>query len=361
VTHVQLFFIVGVALVTMQLDLNAAVISFTLLFHLCRLAHRLEWTTLYLHDMRLDGSAEDANKKKSSRSQVVIGVGDWVRLTASSGSDTAAVGIVKSFDPVFSRYTVLRQQPPASANSTGGGASSEPAMKTQLLDDSQEVASDSAGVDGSDSLIGDVSDDKMFTASAEELSLLDVPGAGNAHRHTGRGSGGASSGLSEPLLGGAEDEDDCDDDEDLASNNCWIVFCGKCAAWCRSIAKEEVERARRRSSINMLDGDGAGTEVRISRKGTVAGSIFNLCNCMLGVGVLALPSAFSRVGVVLGLVLLFSCAVRRDTWHAVCAAPRKTFIWLNAVGAGSGALRIPANQSLAQSLPQCHHLLRTAG
>ena len=61
--------------------------------------------------------------------------------------------------------------------------------------------------------------------------------------------------------------------------------------------------------MNLLDGDGAGAEVRIVRKGTVSGSIFNLCNCMLGVGVLALPSAFSRVGVVLGLVLLFSCAV----------------------------------------------------
>ena len=61
--------------------------------------------------------------------------------------------------------------------------------------------------------------------------------------------------------------------------------------------------------MNLLDGDGAGAEVRIERKGTVSGSIFNLCNCMLGVGVLALPSAFSRVGVVLGLVLLFSCAV----------------------------------------------------
>jgi hypothetical protein len=313
VTHVQLFFILGVALVTMQLDLNAAVISFTLLFHLCRLAHRLEWTTIYLEDMRLDSSAEDANGKNNRRSKaaISIGVGDWVRLKATSGSDAAAVGIVKSFDLVSGRYTVIRQQLPASANSNGGGGDSESTMKTQLLDDSQEVAIDSSGGEGSDGPIRDIGAYGMFTALAAELSLVDMPGDGNARRSTSRGSGGDDSGLSEPLLGpGADGNDDYGDDEIVAENNCWIVLCGKCASWCRSIAKEEVERERRRSSINMLDGDGAGTEVRIARKGTVAGSIFNLCNCMLGVGVLALPSSFSRVGVVLGLVLLFSCAVR---------------------------------------------------
>lgn len=204
VTHVQLFFIVGVALVTMQLDLNAAVISFTLLFHLCRLAYRLGWTTFDLQDMQLEGG--NKKKSKNSKSSPTIGVGD-------------------------------------SATTTGGS--------------------------------------------------------------------GADGGLNESLLSPSADECDSDDDDAaMVANNCWIVLCGKCVSWCRSIMKEEVERGRRRSSINLLDGDGAGAEVRIARKGTIAGSIFNLCNCMLGVGVLALPSAFSRVGVVLGLVLLLSCAVR---------------------------------------------------
>lgn len=68
---------------------------------------------------------------------------------------------------------------------------------------------------------------------------------------------------------------------------------------------EEANKRVRRASINDLDGN----EVVLQRHGTVMGSIFNLCNCMLGVGVLALPAAFARVGVVLGAVLLVACAV----------------------------------------------------
>ena len=32
----------------------------------------------------------------------------------------------------------------------------------------------------------------------------------------------------------------------------------------------------------------------IARHGTPSGAVFNLCNCMFGVGVLALPAAFAR-------------------------------------------------------------------
>ena len=44
-------------------------------------------------------------------------------------------------------------------------------------------------------------------------------------------------------------------------------------------------------------------------KGTMMGSVFNFCNCMFGVGVLTLPNAFNRVGVLLGLGLVLSCGL----------------------------------------------------
>lgn len=310
VTHVHVFFIVGVALITMQVDLNAAVISFTLLFHLCRLANRVGWTKFCLQDMRLDESGQTKNRKNNRKSNdaKIIGVGDWVRLKNSSASDAAVAGIVKSFDSGSGRYTVIRQALPGS---------SEIMTKPPQLDNSQEVTSNTTDVDNVGALASDVNDG-IFTASFDELSLVEMI-SGSPHQNAQGGSGDDSSGLSEPLLLSADSDDV--DAEDPVDSNCWIVLCSKCALWCRSIAKEEVERERRRSSINMLDGDGAGTEVRIARKGTVAGSIFNLCNCMLGVGVLALPSAFSRVGVVLGLVLLLSCAVRLCNSVFVLGAP----------------------------------------
>ena len=51
VTQPQMFIVAGTALVTMLVDLNAAVISFTLFFHLVR----LKWE---LPDMRLDDPEE---------------------------------------------------------------------------------------------------------------------------------------------------------------------------------------------------------------------------------------------------------------------------------------------------------------
>ena len=215
VNHVQVLFIVGVALVTMQIDLNAAVVSFTLLFHLSRFAHTLGWTTHYLQDMRLAGPTEASKNKRNKqeqRAQTSIDVGDWVCLKGSSSGDAAAVGIVKSLDFSSGRYTVLRQPLPSSA-------SSEDSMKTQLLDDSQEAAGDSAAIDSSPGAAsGDASND-LFMARVEELVRLELGGAGSDAR---RAASGGKSGLSEPLLGDVDEEEDEEDEAFDVSSNCWI-------------------------------------------------------------------------------------------------------------------------------------------
>ena len=46
-----------------------------------------------------------------------------------------------------------------------------------------------------------------------------------------------------------------------------------------------------------------------TRTGTIAGSILNLINSMIGIGVLALPSAFADVGFVVGGSLLLACCL----------------------------------------------------
>ena len=75
----------------------------------------------------------------------------------------------------------------------------------------------------------------------------------------------------------------------------------------------------RRASVNVLppkqDGPGGAP-----KEGTVIGSIFNLCNCMIGVGVLTLPTAFSQVGVVLGSGLLIGCATLVFGCYLIVAA-----------------------------------------
>ena len=246
--------------------------------------------------MRLDGTPDD-----TAGGDGPIRVGDRVRYTPKHGSSAAVMAIVRSIDAATGRYTVARTTTASasdgsasSASGTGRGRkdSDEDLMKAKLLDHSREVTSTSdtsdAGAGAAEAVMGGGGGGggaETFTALAEELEKA----ADNSN-----GGGG----LSEPLLGGSAAGPE--------EANCWIVLCGKCASWCRSMAKEEVDRERRRSSINMLDG---ADDVAIVRKGTPLGSIFNLCNCMLGVGVLALPSAFSRVGVVLGLLLLVACAV----------------------------------------------------
>ena len=67
VTQPQMFIVAGTALVTMLVDLNAAVISFTLFFHLVR----LKWE---LPDMRLDDPEE------GTEALVAFHVGERVRL-----------------------------------------------------------------------------------------------------------------------------------------------------------------------------------------------------------------------------------------------------------------------------------------
>eukprot|EP01046_Picozoa_sp_COSAG06_P056531 COSAG06_NODE_10721_length_1629_cov_143.977124_1_plen_267_part_00 len=237
--------------------------------------------------MRLDGTPDDTAAGP-------IRVGDRVRYTPKHGSSAAVMAVVRSIDAATGRYTVARVNTATSDDSTARGRKDSDAdlMKAKLLDHSREVTSTSdtsdAGAGAAEAVMGGGGGgggEETFTALAEELEKV----ADNSN-----GGGG----LSEPLLGGSAAVPE--------EANCWIVLCGKCASWCRSMAKEEVDRERRRSSINMLDG---ADDVAIVRKGTPLGSIFNLCNCMLGVGVLALPSAFSRVGVVLGLLLLVACAV----------------------------------------------------
>ena len=242
--------------------------------------------------MRLDGTPDDTAAGP-------IRVGDRVRYTPKHGSSAAVMAVVRSIDAATGRYTVARTTTASASDGSASSASGsgrgrkdsdEDLMKAKLLDHSREVTStsDTSDAGAAEAVMGGGGGGggaETFTALAEELEKV----ADNSN-----GGGG----LSEPLLGGSAAGPE--------EANCWIVLCGKCASWCRSMAKEEVDRERRRSSINMLDG---ADDVAIVRKGTPLGSIFNLCNCMLGVGVLALPSAFSRVGVVLGLLLLVACAV----------------------------------------------------
>ena len=60
---------------------------------------------------------------------------------------------------------------------------------------------------------------------------------------------------------------------------------------CGRAARQEEDSKHRRASIQGLED---GEQVAIARHGTPSGAVFNLCNCMFGVGVLALPSAFAR-------------------------------------------------------------------
>ena len=60
---------------------------------------------------------------------------------------------------------------------------------------------------------------------------------------------------------------------------------------CGRAARQEEDTKHRRASIQGLED---GEQVAIARHGTPSGAVFNLCNCMFGVGVLALPAAFAR-------------------------------------------------------------------
>jgi hypothetical protein len=65
-----------------------------------------------------------------------------------------------------------------------------------------------------------------------------------------------------------------------------------------SLQNENDESSAGSAAEGARGGGGAGGGGPPQQEGTVSGSIFNLCNCMLGVGVLALPAAMQRVGVV---------------------------------------------------------------
>mmetsp|Transcript_29294 Transcript_29294/g.5288 ORF Transcript_29294/g.5288 Transcript_29294/m.5288 type:complete len:86 (+) Transcript_29294:96-353(+) len=42
--------------------------------------------------------------------------------------------------------------------------------------------------------------------------------------------------------------------------------------------------------------------------GSLRGSVFTLCSCLIGVGVLSLPYTLAQCGIVLGLGLMLACA-----------------------------------------------------
>ena len=137
-----MFIVAGTALVTMLVDLNAAVISFTLFFHLVR----LKWE---LPDMRLDDPEE------GTEALVAFHVGERVRLRgnrqlgaplcplcqhlASIDNDVLAavgdhlvnrdptnlpsvlctVGVIQSYDPVTGLFTMRQEHAPGSSVSSG--------------------------------------------------------------------------------------------------------------------------------------------------------------------------------------------------------------------------------------------------
>jgi hypothetical protein len=66
----------------------------------------------------------------------------------------------------------------------------------------------------------------------------------------------------------------------------------------------------RRGSVNTVDGAKAEQFLSpLERNMGIVGSVASVMNAVIGTGILALPVAFSRVGVVLGIVIMVVCAL----------------------------------------------------
>ena len=103
------------------------------------------------------------------------------------------------------------------------------------------------------------------------MSLTPLPGNFFDGVTEQEGSGGSAAGLEQPLANGFR------------------------------TASEGASRPRRGSVQE-------GKSATLGRGGTICGSILNLVNSMVGIGILALPSAISRVGFLAGAVLLVLCS-----------------------------------------------------
>ena len=127
-----------------------------------------------------------------------------------------------------------------------------------------------------------------------------------------KGDEGAAPPLEQALLGGdegggaslrsAETEPGCCGTADeptcirICGTLCGIGPDGPC-----STGVAEDDSRERRASVQ------DSKERRSNGQATPSGAIFNMCNCMFGVGVLTLPSALNSVGVILGLGLIILC------------------------------------------------------